>query len=90
MIACPGSWKNFAELEEHLSLPEILQILDSFRQLEKDRFRSQAALQGIDIDNNKNAGEDFEAVKRRALAKTTGVTEEEIELNFIGITVEEL
>lgn len=89
MIAVPGAWKNFEEIEEELSLPELLQILESYREIEHNRFRAMAALKGIDLDAEQNAEADFERVKRQAEARLRGVTEEQIELAQIGIAVEE-
>lgn len=89
MIAVPGAWKNFEEIEEELSLPELLQILESYREIEHNRFRAMAALKGIDLDAESNAEADFERVKRQAEARLRGVTEEQIELAQIGIAVEE-
>lgn len=90
MIACPGAWKNFEEIEEALSINELMHILDAFRDLEKQRYKFQAALQGVDLDkHDQDAETSFEAVKRRAEAKVRGISEEQLEFEQIGIAMEE-
>lgn len=44
-----GNWKNYEELEENLSLEELLLVLNAQRKQEKDRQRFLAAIQGIDL-----------------------------------------
>lgn len=83
-----GHWKNFEELEENLSLPELTQVLDASRKAQKEQNTFLAAIQGIDLDKGNKTTPDFEEVKRRAQAKLAGVTEEEIDLAAIGIKIE--
>jgi translation initiation factor 1 (eIF-1/SUI1) len=68
-----GIWTNYEQLEENLSMPELLATLDSYReQKERDR-KFAAAIQGIDLDSNDSKEErDFNEVKRRAKAKAAG------------------
>lgn len=88
MVACPGAWKNFEEIEENLSIPELEAILAAFRDQERRRFKLQAALKGIDIDKEEQDSDSkFEEVKRRVEAKLTGKTEEQVEFENIGISV---
>lgn len=89
MIACPGAWKNFEDLEDNLTLEELQQIVESFRDLEHQRFKMQAALQGVDLDKERNAQTEFDKVKMRAEAKISGKTEEEYEFGLVGIAVED-
>lgn len=89
MISCPGAWKNFDDIEENLTVEELRQILDSFRELERNRLKAAAALKGIDLDKNESAESAFDRIKMRAEARARGVSEEEYELSMIGIGVEE-
>lgn len=67
-----GIWTNYEQLEENLSMPELLATLDSYReQKERDR-KFLAAIQGIDLDEGKEEERDFAEVKRRAKAKAAG------------------
>lgn len=51
-------------MEENISMPELLAIIDAKRKSEHNEQRFFAAIQGIDLD--KNAGEDaWEAMKNR-------------------------
>lgn len=90
MIACPGAWKTFEELEDNLSLAEINQILDSYRKMKREEQKFLAAMQGIDLDKNSSGNSsDFETVKKRAQARITGVDEESFDLAQAGIKIEE-
>lgn len=79
-----GHWKNFEELEDNISIPELEQILESSRDVKRRDQVFLAAIQGIDLDKN-TKDTSFEDVKRRAEAKLRGVSEEQVELgDMIG------
>jgi hypothetical protein len=75
-----GIYKNVAELEEALTLPELELIVKSSRDKEHRLMRFYGFFKGVDIDegNGQSAKERFEAVQRRAEAKLAGRTDEEI------------
>lgn len=91
MIACPGAWKSFEEIEDTLSLGELNQILDSSRKEKRDHQKFLAAIKGIDLDkgNKNNNTPEFEAIKRRVQAKISGQNEEQMALAEAGIKIEE-
>lgn len=91
MIACPGAWKNFEEIEEALSIAELMHILEARRERDRQRWREQVMLAtGEDIDKDKDESEvTFETIKRRAVAKARGISEEQLEFEEIGIVIEE-
>lgn len=92
MIACPGAWKNFEELEEELSLAELNQILDSHRKAVRENQKFLAAIKGIDLDKGKGQSgntPEFEEIKKRVQAKLAGVDEEALALREAGIKIEE-
>jgi hypothetical protein len=66
-----GRWKNFEELEENLSMPELIQLLKSISKKEDDNRRFLASLQGINLGEDE-AEEDeklhptFEEIQMRA------------------------
>mgnify|MGYP000326896546 CR=1 FL=1 len=64
-----GNWKNYNELEENLSMPELIQTLKSAQKKDTDNKRFLAAMQGVDldVDEDKKEGPTFEDVRRRAL-----------------------
>lgn len=82
-----GHWKNFESLEESLSLNELYQVLESMREKDHSDKKFMAALKGIDLDENKEQDEAFEEVKRRAQAKLTGRSEQELQLGELGIEI---
>lgn len=83
-----GKWKNFDELESELNLDELGLILEAVREQEMNRMRFQAALQGIDIDkDSKSSDEVYDRALAKAQARLTGKTQEEVELEEMGIEI---
>lgn len=71
-----GIWKDYKELEESLSMPELLATLSSLRDLDYQEKKFLAAIQGIDIDADKaNSGgkvkgqKEWENMKARVFSK---------------------
>lgn len=63
-----GIWKDFRELEESLSMPELLAILSFKRELDYEEKKFLAAIQGVDLDKNKK-GKDNEDPWEKMKAK---------------------
>jgi hypothetical protein len=47
-----GIWKDYNELEECLSMPELVATLEISRDLQYQEKKFLAAIQGVDLDNN--------------------------------------
>ena len=45
-----GIWKDYRELEESLSMPELIATLSSRRELDYEEKKFLAAIQGVDLD----------------------------------------
>lgn len=72
-----------------MSLAELNQVLESSRKAKKEQNTFLAAIQGIDLEkNSKSETSDFEEVKRRAQARLAGMSEEELDLSEVGISIE--
>jgi hypothetical protein len=58
-----GIWKNFEELEESLSMPELTLLLSTKRDLDYQQKKFDAAMQGVDLEegNKSNAWEEMKA-----------------------------
>jgi translation initiation factor 1 (eIF-1/SUI1) len=58
-----GIWKDYSELENSLSMPELTSILTAKREKDYQEKKFLAAIQGIDIEKNKksNAWEEMKA-----------------------------
>lgn len=59
-----GIWKNFEELEESISMPELTLLLSTRRDLDYQQRKFDAAMQGVNLDEevgNSNAWEDLKA-----------------------------
>ena len=70
-----GIWKNFDELESNISMPELMAILESKRELDYNEKKFLAAMQGVDLDeaSGKKEEDPWEAMKARVAAQTTGI-----------------
>jgi hypothetical protein len=51
-----GIWKNYEELEESMSLDELLVTIDASRKRAKEEHRFLAAIQGVDIGESSGDG----------------------------------
>jgi hypothetical protein len=64
-----GMWKNYSELEESMSMPEILSTLGSKRELDFEEKKFMASIQGIDLDGESEKQVDpWEAMKARVFS----------------------
>jgi hypothetical protein len=71
-----GIWKNYDELELNISMPELLLILESKRDLDYQEKKFTAAMQGVDLDEQQpqeQQQDPWEALKARVAAKASGV-----------------
>lgn len=70
-----GAWKNFDELESNISMPELMAILESIRELDYNEKKFLAAMQGVDLDESKNKNEPdpWEAMKAKVAAQASGI-----------------
>ena len=56
-------------MEESLSMPELVAILEAKRDQDHVSRKFMAALQGVDIDKNKNSNNAWEEMKARLYSK---------------------
>lgn len=70
-----GIWKNFDELESSISMPELMLILESTRELDYNEKKFLAAMQGVDLDetSGKKDEDPWEAMKARVASQTSGI-----------------
>lgn len=81
-------FKNYDDLEDHLTREEIVKMLEKAREKKYDDQRFAASLKGIDLDEGKST--QFDDVKRRAEAKARGISEDQYELaGHFNIIVED-
>jgi len=52
-----GNWKNYDELEDQLSVDELLATLNAQRKLRYEEQKFLAMIQGIDISDNDNVSD---------------------------------
>lgn len=62
-----GIWKNFEDLEDNVSLPEITAIYEANIKQEYEHKQFLAAMQGVEMPDYDTGDTTFEDVKRRAL-----------------------
>ena len=71
-----GIWKDFTELEESISMPELTAILEASRDKERREQKFLAALQGVDLDDDSEETDSvraFEEVKERIMNRIENV-----------------
>jgi hypothetical protein len=70
-----GAWKNFEELETSISMPELMIILESVRELDYNEKKFLAAMQGVDLDEASGTKEEdpWEAMKARVASQVSGI-----------------
>ena len=70
-----GSWKNFDDLESNISMPELMAILESTRELDYSEKKFMAAMQGVDLDEQTGKKEEdpWEAMKARVASQVSGI-----------------
>ena len=67
-----GIWKDYQELEESLSMPELMVTLASKRELDYEEKKFLAAIQGVDLDEATNADrgqKEWEDMKARVFSR---------------------
>jgi hypothetical protein len=69
-----GIWKNYDELETSLSIPELMNILSTNRELNNEEKKFLAAIQGINIDESSSGGKqkgqkEWEDLKARVFSR---------------------
>jgi hypothetical protein len=67
-----GIWKDYKELEESLSMPELMATLSSRRELDYEEKKFLAAIQGVDLDKqsgNDRGQKEWEDMKARVFSK---------------------
>lgn len=64
-----GIWKDFEDLESHISMPELIAILDTRREDDYRDKKFLAAIQGVDLDKQANKTNAWEDMKARVFSK---------------------
>jgi hypothetical protein len=67
-----GIWKDYSELEESLSLSEIMAIISSKRDLDYQEKKFFAAIQGVDLEDNSDSErgqKEWENMKARVFSR---------------------
>jgi hypothetical protein len=69
-----GIWKNYEELEDSVSLPELTSILVAKHDKDQQNRKFLAALQGVDLDKETGSSEtkgqkEWEDLKARVFSK---------------------
>lgn len=82
-----GRWESITDLEEKITLPELELIMKSIHKKEDQNRRFAAALKGIQLEEG-DSNERFEEVKRRAKARLSGKSEEELSFDDLDIEFE--
>lgn len=68
-----GIWKDYDELEQSLSMPELTATIKIKRELDYSDKKFAAAMQGVDLDKNSGTGNEWEDMKARVFSKGAAV-----------------
>lgn len=63
-----GIWRDFEELERHMSMPELVAILETRRENDYNEKKFLAAIQGVDLDKQANKSNAWEDMKARVFS----------------------
>lgn len=63
-----GIWKDYEELEDSMSMPEILATLGAKRDLDYQEKKFLAAMQGVDLDKQAGKANEWEEMKARVFS----------------------
>jgi len=83
-----GKWDNIEHLEASLTLEELEGLLSASRDREERLMKFYAAFKGVDLDKETTKEDPVEAAKRRANAKLSGRSQEELDWEDLGIDYE--
>jgi len=64
-----GIWKDYEELEQSLSMPELTATIKIKRELDYSDKKFVAAMQGVDLDKNSGDSNAWEDMKARVFSK---------------------
>lgn len=84
-------WKDYAELEDSLSMPELTSILVAKREADYDNKKFLAALQGVDLDKGSSPSggqKEWEDMKARVFSKGKSKDSNDI-TSLTGITAKQ-
>lgn len=74
-----GAWPNFDEMENSLTLDELDAIIVGMNEQEADRQRFLAAVNGLDLEEDRDESlPSADEVRARVAARLAGKSEEEI------------
>ena len=63
-----GIWKDYEDLEESLSMPELTSTLESKREIDYQEKKFLAAIQGVDLDAQSGKPDAWEEMKARVFS----------------------
>jgi len=72
-----GHWKDYEELEESISMPELTATLKAMYKVEGRKNKFIAAMQGVDLEAENNSSDStekpstFQDIQARAISKLT-------------------
>jgi hypothetical protein len=68
-----GNWKDYNQMEEELSMPELLLTLEAQRKVKWRDYKFHAAMQGVSLPDDESKDEPtFEDIQRRAALRAMG------------------
>jgi hypothetical protein len=50
LLLSSGAWKNFDDIEEHITVDELLLLQETLIKMNYENYKFHAALQGVELD----------------------------------------
>lgn len=85
-----GNWKSLVDMEDCLTMDELMLILKAERKKQHEKNRFYALFKGVDLDEEKGDNElsEFQKVRMQADAALAGMSQEQYVFDMIGIDVD--
>jgi len=74
-----GAWKTYDELEDTLSVPELISLVSTLRKMKYEDRKFAAALKGVDLEGDKE--DPIAAARRKNSAKKKNVNPDDVIAN---------
>lgn len=75
-----GAWKNYSELEDSVSVQELILTVEAIRKEKYDDRKFAAAMKGISLDDD-SSDDPLAKARKRVAAKRAGLAEDDIVSN---------
>ena len=84
MVRLPGTWKSFDDLEDSLTIDELILLMETFNEYISESRNFDAALQGVDLSKGESSSK-FDEIVADVQEELTGMDSDMNSLSQVGI-----